>query len=202
MNQSHAKIAVFISGGGTNLQALIDASNSGKLAAEISLVVSSNSKAFGLTRAENAKIPTFIFKEKSYGSREESSRAILAKLKEHGVEFIALAGYLKLISPEIISAYNGKIINLHPALLPKYGGKGMYGIKVHEAVIDAGDKESGISFHIVDEVYDRGRIVEQFRMPVLEDDTPESLQQRIQNKEHEQYPIVLSKLIRGEYDNN
>ena len=184
------------------MQALIDASNSGKLAAEISLVVSSNPKAFGLTRAERAGIPAFVFREKKYESKDEASQVLLEKLKEHEVEFIALAGYLKLIAPEIISAYNGEIINLHPALLPKYGGKGMYGIKVHEAVLAAGDKESGISFHVVDEVYDRGRIVEQFRMPVLENETPESLQQRIQKKEHEHYPVVLAKFIRGEYDNN
>ena len=202
MNQTQTKIAVFISGGGPNLQALIDASKAGQLSAEISLVVSSNSHAFGLTRAENAEIPAFVFREKRYDSKEAASQALLEKLKAHAIDFIALAGYLKLIPPELISVYRGKIINLHPALLPKYGGKGMYGSYVHEAVLAAGDKESGITFHIVDEVYDRGRIVEQFRVQVQEDDTPDSLQQRLQKKEHEHYPIVLSKFVRGEYDNN
>ena len=202
MNQGQTRIAVFISGGGTNLQALIDASKRGKLSAEISLVVSSNSKAFGLTRAENAEIATFVFKEKNYESKSEASQNLLAKLKEHKIDFIALAGYLKLLSPELVSAYNGKIINMHPALLPKYGGQGMYGIYVHQAVLASGDKESGVSFHIVDEVYDRGRIVEQFNLPVLENDTPESLQERVLKKEHEEYPKILDKFIRGEYDNN
>ena len=202
MNQGETRIAVFISGGGTNLQALIDASKRGKLSAEISLVVSSNSKAFGLTRAENAEIATFVFKEKNYESKSEASQNLLAKLKEHKIDFIALAGYLKLLSPELVSAYNGKIINMHPALLPKYGGQGMYGIYVHQAVLASGDKESGISFHIVDEDYDRGRIVEQFNLPVLENDTPESLQERVLKKEHEEYPKILDKFIRGEYDNN
>ena len=202
MNQGETRIAVFISGGGTNLQALIDASKTAKLSAEISLVVSSNSKAFGLTRAENAEIATFVFKEKKYESKSEASQDLLTKLKKHKIDFIALAGYLKLLSPELVSAYNGKIINMHPALLPKYGGQGMYGIHVHQAVLASGDKESGVSFHIVDEDYDRGRIVEQFKVPVLENDTPESLQERVLKKEHEEYPKILDKFIRGEYDNN
>ena len=202
MKERQTKIAVFISGGGTNLQALIDASKSGELSAEISLVVSSNSKAFGLTRAENAEIVTFVFKEKNYKSKSEASQDLLEKLKEHNIDFIALAGYLKLLSPEFVSAYNGKIINMHPALLPKYGGQGMYGRHVHQVVLASGDKETGISFHIVDEVYDHGRIVEQFSLPVLENDTPESLQERVLKKEHEEYPKILDKFIRGEYDNN
>ena len=202
MNQGQIRIAVFISGGGTNLQALIDASKTGKLSAKISLVVSSNQNAFGLTRAENAEIPTFVFREKKYKSKSEASQDLLEKLKEHKIDFIALAGYLRLLSPELISAYNGKIINMHPALLPKYGGQGMYGRHVHEAVLAAGDKETGLTFHIVDEAYDHGRIVEQFNLPVLENDTPESLQERVLIKEHEEYPKILGKFIRGEYDNN
>lgn len=202
MNDRQTRIAVFISGGGTNLQALIDASKTAKLSAEISLVVSSNSKAFGLTRAENAEIATFVFKEKKYESKSAASNALLEKLREHKIDFIALAGYLRLLSPELVSSYNGKILNMHPALLPKYGGQGMYGIHVHQAVLASGDKESGVSFHIVDEVYDHGCIVEQFEVPVLEDDTAESLQKRVLQKEHEEYPKILDKFIRGEYDNN
>jgi len=202
MNERQTRIAVFISGGGTNLQALIDASNTAKLSAEIALVVSSSSKAFGLTRAENAEIPTFVFREKKYESKSEASQALLEKLKEHKIDFIALAGYLRLLSPQLVSTYNGKIINMHPALLPKFGGQGMYGLHVHEAVLASGDKETGVTFHIVDEVYDHGRIVEQFNLAVLENDTPESLQERVLKKEHEEYPKILSKFIRGEYDNN
>ena len=167
------------------MQALIDASSSGNLSAEIALVVSSNANAFGLTRAKNAKIPTFVYREKMYGSKEEASQDLLEKLKKSKIDYIALAGYLRLLSPQLVSAYNGKIINMHPALLPKYGGQGMYGLHVHEAVLASGDKESGVTFHIVDEVYDHGRIVEQFNLPVLENDSPESLQERVLKKEHE-----------------
>ena len=184
------------------MQALIDASTFGKLSAEITLVVSSNANAFGLTRAKNAEISTFVFKEKKYESKSEASQDLLEKLKEYKIDFIALAGYLRLLSPELISAYNGKIINMHPALLPKYGGQGMYGRYVHQAVLASGDKETGVTFHIVDEAYDHGRIIEQFNLPVLENDTPESLQERVLIKEHEEYPKILGKFIRGEYDNN
>lgn len=197
MAKSAPKIAVFISGAGTNLQALIDTAEKGKLEARIALVVSSSPKAGGLSLAKNADIPTFVFEEKKYSSKQVANKALLIKLMEHKIDFIANAGYLKLIAPEIISAYLDKIINIHPALLPKYGGKGMYGIHVHEAVIAACEKESGVTFHLVDEKYDHGRILKQIKVPVYENDTPELLQQRIQKKEHQHYPIILNNFIRG-----
>ncbi len=191
------KLAVFISGSGTNLQALIDAKTNGKLDAEIALVVSSSLKAGGLVRAENARIPTFIFEEKKYTSKLLAAKSLLGKLKEKKIGFIANAGYLKLIAAEIIAAYPDKIINIHPGLLPKYGGKGMYGKHVHEAVIAAHERESGVTFHLVDEKYDHGRILKQIKVSVYDDDTPESLQQRILKEEHKHYPIVLNDFIRG-----
>ena len=191
------KLAVFISGTGTNLQALIDAKKKGKLEADIALVVSSSPQAGGLSRAENAGIPTFVFQEKEYLSKQEATTVLIEKLKGHKIEFIALAGYLKLLAPEIIAAYSDKIINIHPALLPKYGGKGMYGMHVHEAVIAAHEKESGVTIHLVDENYDHGRILKQIKVPVYEDDTAGLLQQRIQNEEHKHYPIVLNKFVKG-----
>lgn len=197
MNKSISRLAVFISGTGTNLQAIIDSRKKGKLAAEIVLVVSSSPKAMGLHRAEQAGIPTFIFEEKKYPSKIEATNSILAKLKEFKIDFIALAGYMKLVAPEIIAAYPDRIVNIHPALLPKYGGKGMYGINVHEAVIAARDKESGVTIHLVDEKYDHGKILKQIKVPVYEDDTPGTLQQRIQEEEHKHYPIVLNKFIKG-----
>ena len=197
MEKPLPKLAVFISGTGTNLQALIDARNKGKLDAEIALVVSSSPQAGGLSRAENAGIPAFIFQEKQYPSKRDATAALLNKLKGQKIDFIALAGYLKLLAPEIIAAYSKRIINIHPALLPKYGGKGMYGIRVHEAVIVAHEKESGVTIHLVDEKYDHGRILKQIKVPVYEDDTPELLQQRIQKEEHKHYPIVLNKFIKG-----
>ena len=179
------------------MQALIDAKKNGNLDAEIVLVVSSSPQAGGLTRAKNAGIPTFVFEEKKYETKLLATTALLGKLREHKIEFIANAGYLKLIGPEIIAAYTDKIINIHPALLPKYGGKGMYGIHVHEAVIAAHEKESGLTIHLVDEKYDHGRILKQIKVPVYEDDTPVSLQERILKEEHKHYPIVINNLMKG-----
>jgi len=197
LEKSTPKIAVFISGTGTNLQALIDARNKKKLEAELALVVSSSPSALGLSKAEQAGIPTFFFQERDYPSKQEAAKVLLEKLKEDQIDFIALAGYLKLIAPEIISAYPDRIINIHPALLPKYGGRGMYGVHVHEAVIAAHEKESGLTIHLVDEKYDHGRILKQIKVPVYDDDTPGLLQQRIQKEEHKHYPIVLNKFIKG-----
>jgi len=195
---SKAKIAVFISGGGTNLQSLIDASKEGRLSAEIVLVVSSKANAYGLERAKNAGIDTFVFKMKNYPGREEAEKDLLEMLQEYGVEYIALAGYLKLIPASLIKKYRHRIANIHPALLPKYGGKGMYGHHVHEAVIAAGDKESGATVHIVDEIYDHGKILIQEKVPVMPDDDADKLAARVLKIEHKIYPTALENLIRGE----
>ncbi|MBU8934703.1 MAG: phosphoribosylglycinamide formyltransferase [candidate division Zixibacteria bacterium] len=194
-----ARIAVFVSGGGSNLQALIDASKSGLLHGEIVLVVSNMRKAFGLERARKAGIDTFVFKKKKYNSPEAADIDLFARLKQHGIEYIATAGYLRLLPANVVEAFKGRITNIHPALLPKYGGKGMYGHHVHDAVLAAGDKESGITVHLADEIYDNGRILHQVKVPVLPDDTPDSLAARVLEQEHRWYARVLDKLIRGEY---
>jgi len=195
-----ARIAVFISGSGSNLQALIDATKMGVLRAKIAWVVSSSSKAYGLTRAQNEGTETFVFKAKRYPSPEAAAGALLAKLKERHIDYIALAGYLKLLPNNVVSAYRHRIVNIHPALLPKYGGKGMYGHHVHEAVLAAGDKESGVTVHLVDEIYDHGKVLEQVRVPVKPDDTPDTLAARVLEQEHKLYPRALNKLIKGEYE--
>ena len=195
---SKARIAVFISGGGTNLQSLIDASQQGRLSGDIVLVVSSKSTAYGLERAKNAGIDTFVYKLKNYAGSEEAEKDLLEMLEEYGVEFIALAGYLKLIPVSVIKKYRDRITNIHPALLPKYGGKGMYGRHVHEAVLASGDKESGATVHLVDEIYDNGRILVQEKVPVLPGDDPDKLAARVLKIEHKIYPLALEKLIRGE----
>ena len=195
-----ARLAVFISGGGTGLQAIIDASRRGDLAADVVWVVSSTGKAFGLERAKNAGIETFVFLAGKYAKPDEATTDLLTKLRERKIEYIALAGYLKLLAPEIIRAYPKRIVNIHPGLLPRYGGSGMYGHYVHEAVIAAGDKESGPTVHIVDEIYDHGRILEQVRVPVLPGDTPETLAARVLVEEHKLYPRVIDNLIKGKYD--
>lgn len=195
-----AHIAVFISGGGSNLQSLIDASNSGFLSGKIVLVVSSKNNAYGLQRATDAGIDTFVYKIKNYLSKAEAHKDLLEMLQDYKIDYIALAGYLKLLPLAVIKQYAGRITNIHPALLPKYGGEGMYGHFVHEAVIAAGDKESGATVHIVDEIYDHGRILMQEKVVVDSEETPESLAAKVLKVEHMIYPIALDNLIKGRYN--
>ncbi len=197
---STVRIAVFLSGGGSNLQALIDASRAGILSGKIVLVVSNLRKAYGVKRAEQAGIDTFVFKEKNYDTPEQAAEDLLKKLQGYKVDYIALAGYLRLLPMAVVKSYKGRIVNIHPALLPKYWGKGMYGHFVHEAVLAAGEKESGVTIHLVDEIYDHGRILKQVTVPVLPDDTPETLAARVLEQEHKWYARVLDKLIKGEYN--
>jgi len=163
-------------------------------------VVSSSVKAGGLQLAISYGIETFVFRPKNYPTKDEAAAALSARLRRQDVEYIALAGYLKLLPNEIVGAYRNRITNIHPALLPKYGGAGMYGLKVHQAVLSAGEKESGATVHLVDEEYDHGRILEQVKVPVYADDTSETLAARVLIEEHKLYPRVLQKLISGEYD--
>ncbi|MFH1372905.1 MAG: phosphoribosylglycinamide formyltransferase [bacterium] len=202
MEQQLARIAVFLSGGGSNLQALIDGCKAGILAGQIVWVVSSKAKAYGLTRAADEGIETFVYKPKKYPSLEDAAAHLLAELKQRRVEYIALAGYLRLLPSNVVAAFRNRIVNIHPALLPKYGGKGMFGHHVHEAVLAAGDIESGPTVHLVNEIYDEGRILAQERVPILDGDTPDSLAARVLKQEHKLYPRVLNKLIRGEYEMN
>ncbi len=196
-----AKLAVFISGGGSNLQSLIDASKAGKLSAEVVLVVSRKANAYGLERAKNEGIDTFVYNPKNYETKEAAHRDLMEMLEEYEVEYIALAGYLKLLPERIVKKFQGRITNIHPALLPRYGGKGMYGHYVHEAVLASGDKETGVTIHLVDEIYDNGRILEQAKVPVLPGDDPDKLAARVLEMEHKIYAEALENLIQGKYDN-
>ncbi len=192
-----AKLAVFISGGGTNLQALIDSAKAGRLSAQIGLVVSSRNDAYGLVRAQNEGISTFVYRAQDYQTPDEGTEHLLHILEEYDIEYIALAGYLKMIPLAVIRKYKDRIVNIHPALLPRYGGKGMYGHFVHEAVLASGDRESGATVHIVDEIYDHGRILMQKKVPVNPGDTPDSLAERILAVEHQIYSEALEQLIKG-----
>ena len=192
-------VAVLVSGGGTNLQTLIDFQiEKGKdCPYEIVVVISDHKDAFALERAAKVGIPSAVTSPYSVmgkevaqaASRDEKrlavSNAMLAVCREHGAEIIVEAGCLTVLAGEILTEYSNKIINLHPALLPKYGGVGMWGHHVHEAVLAAGEKESGCTVHLVNEVCDGGEILLQKKVPVLPDDTPESLYARIAPKEHE-----------------
>lgn len=190
------KVAVFVSGSGTNLQSLIDSCADASFPAEITLVISSKKKAFGLERAHNQSIPAVVFRKKDFGTEQEYADAMLKTLKDHHIEIVCLAGYLKLIPSSIVRHFKNRILNIHPALLPKFGGDGMYGMRVHEAVIAGGESESGPTVHIVDEVYDHGRVFMQRKVPVLPDDTPDVLQKRVLAVEHELYPEALEKLAK------
>jgi phosphoribosylglycinamide formyltransferase-1 len=186
------RLAVFASGGGTNLQALIDACRSKVIDAEIVAVVSNNSRAFALERARRAGINTFHISRKKYPDESEYIQTIKDVLSKHDIDLIVLAGYMKLLPVIIVRIYYGRIINIHPALLPKFGGKGMYGLNVHKAVIQAGEKHSGATVHMVDERYDHGPILIQRRVPVLADDSPESLAARVLEIEHKILPMAVS----------
>lgn len=202
MGSERKKIAVFISGGGSNLQALIDASKSDMLSADIVWVVSNMRKAYGLKRAEKEQIESFVYKKKNYDSSQSAGDDLYQKLQKRHIDYIVLAGYLQLLPKPVVRAYKNRIVNIHPALLPKYGGKGMYGQNVHKAVLESGDSESGVTVHVVDEIYDNGKILEQVKVPVVENDTPESLAARVLEQEHKLLPKVMEKLIKGKYEIN
>lgn len=174
------KTAVFVSGGGTNLQALIDAKNSGIITdADFTLVLSSNEQAYALTRAENAGIKTAVVSRKAAQNQQDFERQILNILDENEIELIVLAGFMSILSADFTRWYDERIINVHPALIPSFCGKGYYGLHVHEAALEYGVKVSGATVHFVNEVPDGGKIIMQKAVDVLDDDTPESLQRRI-----------------------
>lgn len=189
-------IVVFASGSGTNFQAIIDAVNSGEIKnARIRGLISNNPDSKALERAKKHDIATKVIAPKNYESSTYYVQALENTLVDWKTDLIVLAGYLLKIPDPIINRYKGKIINIHPSLLPKYGGKGYYGIKVHQAVIDNNEKESGCTVHIVTEEYDQGPILAQRKVPVYESDTPETLAGRVLEQEHELLPKVISDLI-------
>lgn len=174
------RIAVLVSGGGTNLQALIDAEKSGIIkSGEIVLVVSSNPDAYALTRAANAGIPGVTVSKKELGSQKAFEAGILGALWEYGAELIVLAGFMSILTADFTSRYPERIINVHPALIPSFCGKGMYGIRVHEAALAYGVKVTGATVHFVNEIPDGGRIIRQKAVYIEPDDTPETLQKRV-----------------------
>lgn len=173
-------IAVLVSGGGTNLQALIDAQTAGQIQnGTISLVISSRADAFALERAQKAGIPTRVLLRKEFAQQADYDAALLALLKEFQIELVVLAGFMTIISEEVIRQYENKIINVHPALIPSFCGPGYYGLHVHEAALEKGVKVSGATVHFVNEVCDGGPIILQKAVDVFPDDTPETLQRRI-----------------------
>ena len=186
-------LVIFASGNGSTLQAIIDSINNGKLNSNIVLVVSNNPHAYALERAKKANIPTYIIKNKNF---QDIDNELYEVLSHYTINLIVLAGYLKLIGKKLLSNY--KIINTHPSLLPKYGGKGMHGMHVHTAVINAKEKQSGATVHYINNEYDKGNIISQTFVDVLETDTPDTLAKKVQTAEKIQLINVIKKFETGE----
>ena len=186
------RIAVLISGSGSDLQSVIDRIEAGGIDGRIEVVISSNAKAFGLERAKRAGIPTRVYAKADFASLEEMYADMVTFLSASGVELVVLAGYMSILTPNIVRAFPNAIINIHPALIPSFCGKGYYGLRVHEAALAYGVKLSGCTVHFVNEEPDGGPIILQESVPVLEDDTPETLQQRILEAEHRLLPDAVA----------
>jgi phosphoribosylglycinamide formyltransferase-1 len=182
---------------GSNMQALVDAARDGRLHATPRVVISNNGDAEALARARREGLPAYHLSGKTHPEPGRLDEAIRDTLASHDVDLVILAGYLKKLGPKTLARYRGRVINVHPALLPKYGGTGMYGDRVHEAVLASGDQETGITVHVVDEEYDHGPIVAQCRVPVLERDTVISLSQRVLEREHRFLVEVVDQIATG-----
>lgn len=190
------RVAVLASGGGTNLQALIDRFNADPAApARVELVVGSRPGIGALQRAERAGIEAVALEARALGP-EPFGQALAEALQTHRIGLIVLAGWLQLVPAEVVRGYHGRMINIHPALLPAFGGHGMYGMRVHRAVIESGVRVSGATVHFVDERYDEGAIIAQWPVPVLPGDTPESLAARVLAVEHRILPLAVEALAR------
>jgi len=193
-------LGFFTSHNGSNMQAVIDSCKDGVLNATPVIVISNNGDAGAVEKAKKEKIPYYVLNTKSHPSSDDLDNAMLDALLRHETELIILAGYMKKIGEIILNTFRGKIINIHPALLPKYGGKGMYGLNVHEAVLKAEEKETGVTIHIIDEDYDTGPIVAQTSLSIMESDNVESLSKRVLEREHSFLVETIGKIDSGEID--
>ncbi|MEE2658650.1 MAG: phosphoribosylglycinamide formyltransferase [Candidatus Latescibacterota bacterium] len=194
------RLGFLASGRGTNMQVIIDACRSGTLPAEPRVIISNNSQSGALKQAREQRIPHAHLSSHTLPTPDVLDHVICETLQRHEVQIVCLAGYMKLLGAKTLAAFRGHILNVHPALLPKFGGKGFYGIHVHEAVLAAGEIQSGVSVHVVDEVYDHGPVIAQAHVSVLPEDTPESLAARVLEQEHRLYPETLQRIAIGEID--
>jgi len=195
MSDNKKRLAVFCSGTGSNFKALFHAIIERELPAEIVLCVSNRSQCGAMDFAREYGIETLHLSETQFGTYEDFARTMLNELQERRIDLILLAGYLRMIPDAVVAAWPEKIVNIHPSLLPQFGGAGMYGMRVHEAVIASGETRSGATVHFVNEEYDKGRIIMQNHVPVLTGDTPEKLAERVLRCEHRLYPDALEKLL-------
>lgn len=185
------KIGVLVSGGGTNLQAIIDACQTNVIRGEVVVVISNRENAYALQRAGKHKIDALYIDRKDFVTNQDYARRLVEEMEQRDVELICLAGFLLLIDPFFITKYKNRIMNIHPALLPAFGGKGMYGKHVHQAVLEYGCKVSGVTVHFINENYDQGAVILQETVKVLDNDTPETLASRILVEEHKIYPQAI-----------
>lgn len=183
------RTAVLISGNGSNLQALLDAARAEDYPAQIVLVVSNNEEAFGLKRAEDAGVPTVSIPHAHYADRERFDRMVDAGLRNHGIELVVLAGFMRILSPWFVQQWEGRLMNIHPSLLPAYKG-----LNTHTRVLEAGEKEHGASVHWVTEELDAGALILQRKLTIQPTDTAASLQQRVHALEHQLYPAALAQV--------
>lgn len=190
------RICFCASHGGSNMQAILDAIQAGTLLAEASLLITNNSQSYAKERAATFGMPAYHLSGKT--NPDNLNEAIMERLRSHNANIIVLAGYMKKLDDSIIDFVEGRVLNIHPALLPKFGGEGMYGMNVHNAVISAGEKVSGASVHLVNNHYDEGRILNQMQCEVLPNDTPEELAARVLQIEHIIYTDTLIKITNGE----
>jgi phosphoribosylglycinamide formyltransferase-1 len=194
------RLGFLASHGGSNMQAILDACQDGRLTAAPAVVISNNSGSQSLTRARRAEVPAYHLSGKTHPEPDALDAAILDVLHRHQVNLVILVGYMRLLGPKTLAAYQRRILNIHPALLPSFGGKGLYGPAVHEAVLSAGDSETGVTIHVVDEQFDSGPIIAQVTVPVEKDDTTESLAARVLAQEHLLFVETLQRIERGELE--
>lgn len=185
-----SKIVVLISGSGTNLQAIIDACNDDNYPAEVVAVVSNKADAYGLTRAKNAGIASVSLSHKAFASREDYDQALIKEINAFDADLIVLAGFMRILTPSFVQHFRGKLINIHPSLLPKYQG-----LNTHQRAIDAGDDVHGVSVHFVTEELDGGPVILQAKVPVFEGDSSDDLAARVHEQEHRIYPLVIKWFV-------
>ncbi len=191
------KVGVLVSGGGTNLQAIMDRCADGSLNAEVVAVISNIETAYALERARRAGVSAVFIDHRAYPDRAAFDRVVIAKLREHGVELVALAGYMRITTDEFVDAFAGRIMNIHPALIPAFCGKGMHGLRVHQAALDYGVKITGCTVHFVTKEVDAGPIIIQRAVRVMDDDTAETLSARVLQQEHEAYSEAIGLFAAG-----
>lgn len=191
------KLAILVSGRGSNMLALIDACEQDRLQASVELVISNNADSLALVSAKEKGIDVAHLSSRTHSNADALDVAMRESFQKHEIDYVLLAGFMKKIGPKTLNAYKDRMINIHPSLLPKFGGKGMFGLNVHKAVIAAGEKETGATIHLVNDEYDEGAILAQQKVEVVEGESPESLAAKVLKVEHALFAETIQKIIEG-----